>query len=78
MIFQIAPYRLHIEAFSVFNLIGDVSNQQVLDLATGTGFYARALRQQGAACVVGVDIADQMIQIGRMAEQNEPLIMFKM
>lgn len=71
--FQIAPYRLHIEAYSVFKLVGDVSNQQVLDLATGTGFYARALRQHGAARVVGVDIADQMIQIGRMAEQNEPL-----
>jgi toxoflavin synthase len=71
--FQLAPYRLHIEAYSVFNLIGDVSNQQVLDLATGTGFYARALCQQGAARVVGVDIADQMIQIGRRAEQNEPL-----
>lgn len=38
--FQIAPYRLHIEAYSIFNLIGDVTNQEVVDLATGTGFYA--------------------------------------
>jgi 2-polyprenyl-3-methyl-5-hydroxy-6-metoxy-1,4-benzoquinol methylase len=73
MSFQLSPYRLHIEAYSVFNRVGDVSNQQVLELATGTGFYARALRKQGAARVVGVDIAEQMIQIGQMAEQAEPL-----
>lgn len=71
--FQIAPYRLHIEAYSVFNLVGDVSDHLVLELAAGTGFYSRAMRQRGAARVVGVDIADEMIQIGRMAEQNEPL-----
>ncbi len=71
--FQLVPYRLHVEAYSLFNLVGDVSNQHVLDLATGTGFYARALCQQQAARVVGVDIAEQMIQMGQMAEQAEPL-----
>jgi toxoflavin synthase len=71
--FQLVPYRLHIEAYSVFQLVGDVNYQQVLELATGTGFYARALCQRGAARVVGVDIAEQMIQIGQMAEQAEPL-----
>ncbi len=71
--FQLSPFRLHIEAYSVFNLLGDVTNLRILELATGTGFYARAMRRQGAAAVVGVDIADQMIQIGRTAEQAEPL-----
>lgn len=71
--FQISPYRLHIEAYSLFNLVGDVTGLHVLDLATGTGFYARALRRQQAARVVGVDIADQMIQIAKQAEQDEPL-----
>lgn len=71
--FQVSPYRLHIEAYSVFTLIGDVNNQQVLELATGTGFYARALRQQGASRLVAVDIAEQMVQIGQSAEQTEPL-----
>jgi toxoflavin synthase len=71
--FQLSPFRLHIEAYSVFNLVGDVTGQQILELATGTGYYARALRKQGSARIVGVDIAEQMIQIGQMAEQAEPL-----
>jgi len=71
--FQLSPFRLHVEAYSVFNQVGDVTSQQILELATGTGYYARAMRRQGAARVVGVDIADQMIDIGKMAEQAEPL-----
>ena len=71
--FQLSPYRLYIEAYSVFQLLGDVENLQVLELATGTGYYARALRQRGAARVVAVDIAEQMVNIGRQAEAAEPL-----
>lgn len=71
--FQLAPYRLVIEAYSVFELLGDVTGLSVLDLATGTGFYARQLKQRGAARVVGVDIAEQMVQIAQNAEQENPL-----
>lgn len=71
--FQLAPYRLHIEAYSVYTLLGDVSGKSVIDLATGTGFYARAVKKAGASSVVAVDIADEMVQIGRMAESAEPL-----
>lgn len=71
--FQLVPYRLHIEAYSLFEVLGDVTDLKVLELATGTGFYARALRRAGAAQVIGVDIADQMIQIARGAEAAEPL-----
>jgi ubiquinone/menaquinone biosynthesis C-methylase UbiE len=73
MSFQLAPLRLHIEAYSVRNILGDVTGKSVLDLATGTGFYARMVKKRGASRVVGVDIADQMVQVGRMAEQAEPL-----
>jgi len=71
--FQLAPYRLYVEAYSVLELLGDVSGKSVLDLATGTGFYARVVRKVGASRVVAVDIAGDMVQIGRMAEENEPL-----
>ncbi|MCL4254074.1 MAG: methyltransferase domain-containing protein [Anaerolineae bacterium] len=71
--FQLAPYRLYVEAYSVLELLGDVSGKSVLDLATGTGFYARVVRKAGASKVVAVDIAGDMVQIGRMAEENEPL-----
>lgn len=71
--FQLAPYRLYVEAYSVLELLGDVSGKSILDLATGTGFYARVVRKASAARVVAVDIAGDMVQIGRMAEENEPL-----
>ncbi len=71
--FQLAPYRLHVEAYSLYTLLGDIKGKRILDLATGTGFYARALSKQGAGKVVAVDIADEMVKIGRMAEEAEPL-----
>lgn len=71
--FQLVPYRLYIEAYSVFELIGEATHLDVLELATGTGFYARALRQRGAVRVVAVDIAEQMVQIAQAAEQQSPL-----
>lgn len=71
--FQIVPYRLHIEAYSVFSILGDVTGKSVLDLATGTGYYARALRQRGAERVVGVDISPDMVAIAKQAEAADPL-----
>jgi ubiquinone/menaquinone biosynthesis C-methylase UbiE len=71
--FQLAPYRLHVEAYSLYTLLGDITGKRILDLATGTGFYARALSKQGAGKVVAVDIADEMVKIGQMAEEAEPL-----
>ncbi|MEP7288810.1 MAG: methyltransferase domain-containing protein [Chloroflexota bacterium] len=70
--FQLIPYRLHIEAYSIFKLLGSVEGLSVLDLATGTGYYARELKRRGATRVVGVDIAAPMIQVAEMAEQKEP------
>ena len=71
--FQLAPFRLYVEAYSAFQLLGDLTGKSVLDIATGTGFYARELRRRGATRVVGVDIAEQMVQIAQGAEQQEPL-----
>lgn len=49
------PWRGYLESFSVLALIGDPTGLEVLDLACGEGFYARLLRQRGAARVLGVD-----------------------
>jgi 2-polyprenyl-3-methyl-5-hydroxy-6-metoxy-1,4-benzoquinol methylase len=49
------PWRLHIEHFTLFELIGPVAGKTVLDLACGEGFYTRSLKQKGAAKVVGMD-----------------------
>jgi len=71
--FELAPFRTHIEAYSLLRLVGDVRGQAWLDLACGTGPYARALRRRGAGPVLGVDVSPDMLRVARAAEQQEPL-----
>ena len=61
-----APWRTFVEAPSFLNLVGDVTDRSVLDLACGEGYYTRQLAAAGAIRVVGVDSSPAMI---RLAEQ---------
>lgn len=63
------PWRTHVEAFSLMQLIGDLAGQSVLDVACGEGFYTRMIRQRGAAKVTGVDLSAGMIDLARQQEQ---------
>jgi toxoflavin synthase len=67
------PWRLHLEHYTFFKLLGDVSGKTILDLARGEGFYTRFLKRRGAARVVGVDLSPAMIELARQEEQREPL-----
>ena len=58
-----SPLRTHVEAFSFFQMLGDVQSLDVLDLACGEGFYSRLIREAGAATVVGVDLSAEMIRL---------------
>ncbi|GAA0952811.1 class I SAM-dependent DNA methyltransferase [Virgisporangium aurantiacum] len=71
--FQLAPWRTHIEAYSLLKRVGDVRDRAWLDVACGTGPYARALRQRGARQVVGVDLSAEMLRVARLAEERTPL-----
>jgi SAM-dependent methyltransferase len=71
--FTLAPWRTHIEAYSLLKLAGDVRGQAWLDVACGTGPYARALRSRGAGPVAGVDLSGEMLRVARAAEEQEPL-----
>ena len=71
--FELAPFRKHIEAYSLLKLVGEVRGQAWLDLACGTGPYARALSRRGAGPVVGVDLSPDMLRVARAAEEQEPL-----
>ncbi len=63
------PWRTHIEAFTLFELVGDPTGKAVLDVACGEGFYTRMLRQKGAAAVTGVDLSAGMIELARQQEE---------
>ncbi|MBX9255813.1 class I SAM-dependent methyltransferase [Desmonostoc muscorum CCALA 125] len=66
------PFRLHIEAYTYFNLLGDLVGKSLLDLACGEGFYTRQFKLQGAAKVIGVEISEKMIALAREEEAREP------
>ena len=68
-----SPLRRHVEAYSFFNMVGDVAGLRVLDLACGEGFYTRLLKKAGAEVVVGVDISTEMIALADAEEEREPL-----
>jgi toxoflavin synthase len=71
--FQMIPVRQHVEAFSVFKLLGSVAGVSALDAACGTGAYTRELRRRGATRVFGVDISPEMIKVARSIEAADPL-----
>jgi SAM-dependent methyltransferase len=67
------PFRIHVEAYTLTKLLGDVRSLSVLDLACGEGIYSRVLRRAGAARVVGVDLSSAMIALARAEEERAPL-----
>jgi len=67
------PLRRYVELPSAHQVLGDVTGLSILDLACGTGYYAKEIRRRGAARVVGVDVSDAMIRATRAQEQKEPL-----
>src|SRR5215467_838754 len=67
------PWRTHIERYTLLRLAGDVAGKAVIYLACGEGYYTRALRQQGAARVVGVDLSRAMIGLAEAEEARRPL-----
>ena len=52
-------------------LLPDVRGRTVLDVACGTGFYARECVRLGAQRVVGVDISSEMISVARKADERD-------
>lgn len=63
----------YIESPTFFNMIGEVKDKTVLDLACGDGFYTRQLKSAGASRIIGVDISPQMIELALDQETTEPL-----
>ncbi len=61
------------EKFTFFKLLGSLEGKKILDLASGTGFYTRLLKQQAATRVVGVDISEEMVKAARQQEEQQPL-----
>jgi ubiquinone/menaquinone biosynthesis C-methylase UbiE len=59
--------------YTFFQVLGDVREKNVLDLACGDGFLTRQIKKLGASEVVGVDLSKEMIRIAKEKEANNPL-----
>lgn len=49
----------------VRNIVKNISNSQILDVATGTGDLAIALSKIPGTNIIGVDISNKMLEVGR-------------
>jgi ubiquinone/menaquinone biosynthesis C-methylase UbiE len=67
------PWRGHIEAFTFFGMLGDLTGKATLDLACGEGHYTRMLKSLGAEKVVGLDQSEGMIELAQAQEAEYPL-----
>ena len=66
-------FRHFVERYTVMELLGDLRDQTVLDLACGEGVYARQFKRAGAVDVTGVDISPAMVALAEAQERTEPL-----
>jgi 2-polyprenyl-3-methyl-5-hydroxy-6-metoxy-1,4-benzoquinol methylase len=65
-------YRLLFFGPAQIELCGDVRGMALLDVACGSGYFARAMAQAGAR-VTGIDISPRMIALAERYEAETPL-----
>ena len=66
-------FRHFIERYTLVELLGDLRDRTVLDLACGEGVYARQFKRSGAGGVTGVDVSAQMVALAEAEERRDPL-----
>ncbi|KAL7528609.1 hypothetical protein ACHAWF_002626 [Thalassiosira exigua] len=66
-------FKKWIEEPTFWNVLGNVNGKNVLDLACGSGYYTRTIKQRGAASVHGIDQSSEMIALGQTTEKNDPV-----
>lgn len=64
------PFRLDVEAYTLFKLAGNVQGQRVLDAGCGDGVYSRRLIELGASHVLGIDADQNFIALARQKSQG--------
>lgn len=65
------PLLNHVLYPCIVEMLGDVNDKQVLDVACGPGFLTRQIARRGAH-VVGVDVSEEMLRRGREEGRSAP------
>lgn len=61
------------ETPSFMEFLGPLSNEDVIDLACGEGFYTRKFRVLTSGRVYGVDYSENMIALAKYQLAQEPM-----
>jgi len=67
------PIVKFIEVPTFISMLSELKGSKVLDLACGSGFYSRMIKNLGAKSVTGVDLSPTMIAAASCEEQTRPL-----
>jgi len=67
------PIVKYVEVPTFISMLSELKGAKVLDLACGSGFYSRLLRDLGAESVTGADLSSTMIAAAKYEEQLRPL-----
>lgn len=59
------------DTVNMLHSVGSVDGKNVLDLSTGTGYFARTLSKKGAKHVVGVDVSQGMLDVARKLTESD-------
>lgn len=59
----------------VVDIVKDVNPETILDIATGTGDLAISLVKTKAKKIIGLDISDGMLEVGRKKSIKKSLIL---
>lgn len=65
-----SSFRDAVEMYTIFSLIGDPTGLRILDAGCGDGIYARELVDRGAKHVIGVDCAEDFIEMANQKNQS--------
>ncbi len=65
-----AQFRDVVEFHTIFSLIGNPKNLKILDAGCGDGIYARELVDRGAKHVIGVDCAEDFIELAKQKNKG--------
>ncbi|MDO7910068.1 class I SAM-dependent methyltransferase [Pseudomonas monteilii] len=66
-----------VEINSFRQMVGNVKDKRVMDLACGSGFFSRLLVDLGASSVLGVDISQQMIDVAQAKNDRQDVLAFE-
>jgi ubiquinone/menaquinone biosynthesis C-methylase UbiE len=65
--------RIYIIDPSFMEIIGNVKEKTILDLACGDGNFSRKIKKDGAKEVIGIDLSEEMIKLAKEKTKEEGL-----